>query len=231
MQPIRACSRPPSALAPAHRNRPGGIRRWFRSRDGAGAARLSFAGGGNFSAALAYSIAAGDVAERHGANEEAVAHFRSARKLTDGGQLPAADHKRKPEILINLSNAQMQILATTRNKYSVVPGSTRRRLALDQQDEAAIADIQHQRFCSAVAALTISWKSGRRACRGQPDRLRRKTYTLWIVMASASCHIGDFAKARYLRGEGDRARQSGQLHTQGSLGGADPAMSPVTCWN
>ena len=50
----------------------------------------------DFSAALAYWIAAGDAAEQHGANQEAVAHFRSAKQLTERADLSAADRARTP---------------------------------------------------------------------------------------------------------------------------------------
>src|SRR5208282_5830833 len=46
---------------------------------------------GDFSAALAHWIAAGDIAERRGATEEAVAHYRSAKQIIEGADLPAAD--------------------------------------------------------------------------------------------------------------------------------------------
>ena len=64
---------------------------------------------GDFSAALGYWIAAGDVAEQHsGASEEAVAHYRSARRLTERTDLPEADRARTAEVLLKLGNAQMQ---------------------------------------------------------------------------------------------------------------------------
>src|SRR5260221_196935 len=63
---------------------------------------------GNFSPALAHWIAAGDVAERRGATEEATAHYRSAKKLTESTDLPAADRARAAEGLMKLGNAQMQ---------------------------------------------------------------------------------------------------------------------------
>ena len=60
---------------------------------------------GDLSAALTYWVAAGDVAEQHGANQEAVAHYRSARQLTQRADLSAADRARLPEVLMKLGNA------------------------------------------------------------------------------------------------------------------------------
>ena len=64
---------------------------------------------GDLSAAFAYWIAAGDVAEQHGANKEAVAHYRSAKQLTERAELSATDRARIPELLMKLGNAQMQM--------------------------------------------------------------------------------------------------------------------------
>src|SRR6516225_8091372 len=49
---------------------------------------------GDFGPALAHWIAAGDVAERRGASEEAVAHYRSAQSLMQDRQLSTADSAR-----------------------------------------------------------------------------------------------------------------------------------------
>jgi class 3 adenylate cyclase/tetratricopeptide (TPR) repeat protein len=181
---------------------------------------------GNFSAALAYWIAAGDVAERRGANEEAVAHFRSARKLTDGAQLPAADHKRKPEILIKLSNAQMQILGYhSEQVFGLYQEARDAALALDQQDEAAIADIQTSTFLFGSCRLNNILEIGEKILRGQPDRLRPETLIhLWIMMASASCHIGDFAKAVTFAEKAIELDDQVNCTHKAPWGGADPAI-------
>src|SRR5262249_45439949 len=63
---------------------------------------------GDYSATRACWTAAGDVAERRGASQEAVAHYQSARKLTEDRQLTAPDRTRTAEVLLKLGNAQMQ---------------------------------------------------------------------------------------------------------------------------
>ena len=63
---------------------------------------------GDFSAALAHWIAAGDIAEQRGANAEAIAHYRSAKALTENADLSAADRARAAEVLLKLGNAQWQ---------------------------------------------------------------------------------------------------------------------------
>ena len=84
---------------------------------------------GDFGAALAHWIAAGDVAEQRGANDEAVAHYRSARLLTDDAQLSAADRARTAEVLLKLGNAQMQTAGyQSEEVYCRYTGSARHRV-------------------------------------------------------------------------------------------------------
>ncbi|TMF83859.1 MAG: hypothetical protein E6I08_16655, partial [Chloroflexi bacterium] len=63
---------------------------------------------GDFGAALAHWIAAGDVAERRGATAEAVAHYRSARSLTENAALAETDRPLASEVLMKLGNALCQ---------------------------------------------------------------------------------------------------------------------------
>jgi predicted ATPase len=63
---------------------------------------------GDFSAALVHWIAAGDLAEQRGAKAEAIAHYQSAKALTENAALPAADRARAAEVLLKLGNAQWQ---------------------------------------------------------------------------------------------------------------------------
>jgi class 3 adenylate cyclase/tetratricopeptide (TPR) repeat protein len=181
---------------------------------------------GNFSAALAYWIAAGDIAERRGANEEAVAHFRSAMKLTDGVELSAADCARKPEVLIKLSNAQMQTLGYhSKQVFHLYQEARDAALALDQQDEAATADIQTSMFLFGSCRLNNILQIGTKILQGQPERMRPETLVhLWIMMASASYHIGDFQKSVPFAEKAIALDDQVNCTHKAPWGGADPAI-------
>jgi len=152
---------------------------------------------GDFTSALAFWIEAGDVAERRGANQEAVAHYRSAKQLTERPDLPAADRARVAELLMKLGNAQVQTAGY--HSEEVLQSYREARdaaLALDQQDEAAEAGIRMAPFLFGSCRLRDIMEIGNNILRRTTDRLRPETLVhLWVMLGSASCHAGDFAQS------------------------------------
>jgi DNA-binding response OmpR family regulator/tetratricopeptide (TPR) repeat protein len=152
---------------------------------------------GDFSAALAYWIAAGDKAEQHGANREAVAHYQSAKQLTERADLSAADRARVPEVLMKLGNAQTQMAGY--HSEEVMRSYQEARvvaLALDQQDEAAEAAMRIAPFLFGSCRHHDVIEIGNIILSGNPDRLRPQTRVhLWVMMGGASSHIGDFQQS------------------------------------
>jgi DNA-binding response OmpR family regulator/class 3 adenylate cyclase/tetratricopeptide (TPR) repeat protein len=152
---------------------------------------------GNFSAALAYWIAAGDVAEQRGANQEAVAHFQSAKQLTERTDLSAADRARAPEVLMKLGNAQTQMAGY--HSEEVMRSYQEARdvaLVLDQQDEAAEAAMRMAPFLFGSCRHHDVMEIGSKILSGNPDRLRPETRVhLWVMMGGASSHIGEFQQS------------------------------------
>ena len=152
---------------------------------------------GDFSAALAYWIAAGDVAEQYGANQEAVAHFQSAKQLTERTELSAVDRARVSEVLMKLGNAQTQIagyhseevMRSYQEAHDVA-------LVLDQQDEAAEAAMRMAPFLFGSCRHHDVMEIGSKILSGNPDRLRPETRVhLWVMMGGASSHIGEFLQS------------------------------------
>ncbi len=152
---------------------------------------------GDFSAALAYWIAAGDAAEQHGANQEAVAHFQSAKQLTERTDCSAADRARSPEVLMKLGNAQTQMAGY--HSEQVMRSYQEARdvaLVLDQQDEAAEAAMRIAPFLFGSCRHHDVMEIGNKILSGSPDRLRPETRVhLWVMMAGASSHIGEFEQS------------------------------------
>ena len=181
---------------------------------------------GNFSAAFAYWIAAGDAAERRGGNEEAVVHFRSAKRWTEGADLPAADRARTPEVLMKLANAQMQTAGYhSEQVFHLYQEARDAALALDQQDEAAVADMQTSTFLFGSCRLNNILEIGRNILQGQPDRLRPETLVhLWVMMAGASCHIGDFEQSLAFAEKAIELDDQVNCTHKVPWGGADPAI-------
>ena len=142
---------------------------------------------GDFSAALGHWITAGDVAERRGASEEAVAHYSSARRLTEEAQLPTADRARGAEVLLKLGNAQVQTAGYHSEKVLQLYQQSRdAALALDQQDEAAEAGIRMANFLFGQCHHGDVLEIGSHILQGQTDRLRPETRVhLWIMIGSA----------------------------------------------
>jgi class 3 adenylate cyclase/tetratricopeptide (TPR) repeat protein len=181
---------------------------------------------GDFGAALAHWIAAGDVAEQRGANNEAVAHYRSARRLIDDAQLSAADGARTAEVLLKLGNAQMQTAGyQSEEVYRRYQEARDAALALDQQDEAAEAGIRMSQFLHGSCRHHDVLEIGNSILRGQTDRLRRETLVhVWLTMGTTSYSVGDFRNALVYS---QRAMElDGEVNSthRAPWGGADPAI-------
>lgn len=152
---------------------------------------------GELGAALAYWITAGDVAEQRGANQEAVAHYRSARQLIEGADLPAADRARLPELLMKLGNAQVQKAGYHSDEVMRVYQEARdAALALDQQDEAAEAGIRMAPFLFGSCRHQEVMEIGNVILNGNQDRLRPETLVhVWVMLGGASWHVGEFEQS------------------------------------
>ena len=152
---------------------------------------------GDFSAALVYWIAAGDVAEQLGANQEAIAHYRSAKQLTERVDLSAADRARVPEVLMKLGNAQTQMAGY--HSEEVMRSYQEARdvaLVLDQQDEAAEAAMRMAPFLFGSCRHHDVMEIGNKILSGNLDRLSPETRVhLWVMMGGASSHIGEFQQS------------------------------------
>jgi tetratricopeptide (TPR) repeat protein len=181
---------------------------------------------GDFSAAFAHWIAAGDVAEQRGASAEAIAHYQSAKALTENADLSAADRARAAEVLLKLGNAQWQ---TAGYQAEEVMRSYREArdaaLALDQQDEAAEADIRKATFLFGSCRNRDVLELGHNILRRDPHRLRPETLVhLWVMVSSAHCHLGNFEQSLAF------SERAIELDDQVSCGhrapcsGADPAI-------
>jgi len=182
--------------------------------------------GGNFSAALAHWIAAGDVAERRGASEEAVAHYRSAKRLTEAAHPAATGRARAPEILMKLGNAQTQTAGYHSEEVLQSYQAARdAALALDCQDEAAEAGIRMAIFLFGHCRHRDVLEIGTNILRGQPDRLRPETLVhLWILMGSASCNIGDFQQSLAFSEKAIELDDQVNCTHKAPWAGADPAI-------
>jgi class 3 adenylate cyclase/tetratricopeptide (TPR) repeat protein len=181
---------------------------------------------GDFSATVAHWIAAGDVAERRGASEEAVAHYQSAKQLTESAELPAADRARAAEVLMKLGNAQMQTAGYfSEEVWRLYHQSRDAALALDQQDEAAEAGIRASVFLFGKCRHSDVLEIGRNILRGQPDRLRAETLvTLWVMIGSAHCHMGDFRQSLTFAEKAVELDDQVNCTHKSPSGGADPAI-------
>jgi tetratricopeptide (TPR) repeat protein len=181
---------------------------------------------GDSSAALIHWIEAGDVAERHGASEEAVAHYRSARRLTEDAQLPAADRAKAAEILLKLGNAQVQTAGYHAEEVLQSYQAARdTALALDQQDEAAEAAIRMANFLFGQCRYREVLKLGNNILRRGADRLRPETLVhLWVTIGSAHCHMGDFQRSLALSEKAVELDDQVNCTHKAPVSGADPAI-------
>jgi tetratricopeptide (TPR) repeat protein len=152
---------------------------------------------GDLSPAFAYLIAAGDVAEQHGANQEAVAHYQSAKRLTERADLPDDDRARIPELLMKLGNAHMQMDGYHSEAVSEWYMQARdAALALGQEDEAAEAGIGMAPFLFGSCRHRDVIEIGNNILRRNAERLRSETLVhVWVMMGGASCHAGEFQQS------------------------------------
>lgn len=151
----------------------------------------------DISAAFAYWILAGDVAEQHGATQEAVAHYRSAQRLTERAGPPAPDRARIPEVLMKLGNARMQMVGY-HSKEALQFYREARDLAsaLDLQDEAAEAGIRMAPFLFGSCRHRDVIAIGNAILRGDASRLRPETLVhVWVMMGGANYHAGAFEES------------------------------------
>ena len=181
---------------------------------------------GDFSAALGHWITAGDVAERRGASEEAVAHYSSARRLTEEAQLPTADRARAAEVLLKLGNARVQTAGYHSEKVLQLYQQSRdAALALDQQDEAAEAGIRMANFLFGQCHHGDVLEIGSHILQGQTDRLRPETRVhLWIMIGSAHCHMGDFEQSLAFSEKAIALDDQVNCTHKAPVSGADPAV-------
>jgi DNA-binding response OmpR family regulator/class 3 adenylate cyclase/tetratricopeptide (TPR) repeat protein len=181
---------------------------------------------GNFSAALAHWIEAGDLAEQRGANAEAVAHYQSAKALTGNADLSAADRGRAAEVLLKLGNAQWQTAGYQAEEVMRSYRDARQAaLALDQQDEAAEAGIRISLFLlSSCRHRDVLDVCGNILC-GQPDRLRSETLVhLWMMIGGAHCQIGDFQQSLAFSEKAIALDDQVNCTHKAPWAGADPAI-------
>lgn len=150
-----------------------------------------------FGRAFTYWIAAGDMAEQRGANQEAVGHYRSARQLIEHNDLPTIERSRLPELLMKLGNAQVQIAGYhSEDVVRVYKEARDAALALDRPDEAADAAIRTAPFlfgnCRHREAMDIAYT----ILKEDQDRLRRETLVhVWVMLSGASWHVGEFERS------------------------------------
>jgi class 3 adenylate cyclase/tetratricopeptide (TPR) repeat protein len=181
---------------------------------------------GDFSTAFAHWIVAGDAAERSGANEEAVAHYRSAQRLTEVADLPAADRARAAEVLMKLGNALAQTVGYHSEEVLQLYQEARdAALARDQQDEAAEAGIRMSTFLFSGCRHNDVMGIGTAISRGQLDRLRPETLVhLWVMIGSASFYLGDFPQSLAFSEKAIDLDDMVNCTHKAPSGGADPAI-------
>jgi hypothetical protein len=81
------------------------------------------------------------------ATRKPFAHFRSAKRSTESADLSAADRARTPEVLMKLANAQMQTAGYhSEQVFHLYEEAHDAALTLDQQNAAAVAEIQTSTF-------------------------------------------------------------------------------------
>ena len=181
---------------------------------------------GDFNTALTHWIAAGDVAERRGASEEAVAYYRSAERLTEDGELPAADRTRTAEVLLKLGNAQVQTAGYHSEEVAQLYQLARdAALGFDRQDEAAEAAIRMANFLFGQCRYREVLELGKDILCGQPDRLRPETLVhLWVTIGSAHCHMGDFQQSLAFSEMAIELDDRVNCTHKAPISGADPAI-------
>jgi tetratricopeptide (TPR) repeat protein len=181
---------------------------------------------GDFSAAITYWITAGDVAEQRGASAEAIAHYLSARALIENPDHPATDRARAAEVLLKLGNAQWQMAGYRAEEVMQSYRAAREAaLALDQQDEAAEADIRMGTFLFVSCRNRDVLELGDNVLRRGPARLRPETLVhFWVQMGSAHCHLGNFEQSLDLSKKAIELDDRINCTHKAPLSGADPAI-------
>jgi tetratricopeptide (TPR) repeat protein len=181
---------------------------------------------GELSVALTYWIAAGDVTEQRGANAEAIAHYQSAKVLTENADLSAADRARAAEVLLKLGNAQWQTAGYQAEEVMRSYRAAREAaLASDQQDEAAEAGIRMSLFLlSSCRHRDVLDVCGNILC-AQSDRLRPETLVhLWMMIGGAYCQIGDFQQSLAFSEKAIALDDQVNCTHKAPWAGADPAI-------
>jgi class 3 adenylate cyclase/tetratricopeptide (TPR) repeat protein len=181
---------------------------------------------GDFSAALAHWITAGDVAEQRGASAEAIAHYRSAKALMENADLSVAGRARAAEVLLKLGNAQWQTAGyqaeEVMQSYRAAREAT---LALDQQDEAGEADIRMGAFLAFSCRNRECLELGDNILRRKSDRLRPETLVhLWVQIGAAHCHMGDFEQSLAFSEKAIEVDDQVNCKHRAPWSGADPAI-------
>jgi class 3 adenylate cyclase/tetratricopeptide (TPR) repeat protein len=181
---------------------------------------------GDFSAALAHWITAGDVAEQRGASAESVAHYRSAKLLTENADQLAAGRARATEVLLKLGNVQWQTAGYQAEEVMQLYRAAREAaLALDQHDEAAEADIRMATFLFVSCRNRDVLELGENVLRRGPARLRPETLVhFWVQMGSAHCHLGNFEQSLDLLEKAIELDDRINCTHKAPLSGADPAI-------
>ena len=181
---------------------------------------------GDFSAALAHWIAAGDVSEERSANAEAVAHYRSARALTEDADRSAADRVRAAEVLLKLGNAQWQTAGYQAKEVMQSYRAARETaLALDQQDEAAEAEIRIAAGVGFSCRNREVLELGNNILRRGPDRLRPETLVhIWLQIGAGHCHMGDFEQSLAFSEKAIELDNRVNCRHKAPGSGADPAI-------
>ena len=152
---------------------------------------------GDASAALPLWIAAGDLAERRGAAQEAVAHFRRALDLTGAEGMAAGSRECVPAIGMKLGNALIQAegygSASGLKSYQDARQSAT-TMGLPEQAARAAIGMAPSLFASCRYRDVI--EIGTEILEAQPDRLAPTTLVqLRLMLGIARHYLGDFKLA------------------------------------
>ncbi len=98
-------------------------------------------------------------------------------------------------------------------------------LALDQQDEAAEADIRMATFLFGSCRNREVLELGNNIVRRDLDRLRPETLVhLWVMVSSAHCHLGDFEQSLAFSERAIELDDQVICRHKAPVSGADPAI-------
>ncbi len=152
---------------------------------------------GDASTALPLWIAAGDLAERRGAAQEAVAHFRRALDLAGAEGIAAGSRECVPAIGMKLGNALMQVDGFGSEECLKSYQDARRSAsAMDLPEQAARAAIGMAPLLFASCRHRHVIEIGNEILEMQPDRLEPTTLVhLQLMLGIARHYLGDFKPA------------------------------------